>query len=115
MSLLLLFGSASSASFPSQSLRINALLIDPDTLYPPFVGLGEPPQYLPPTVSMRSGFRTSPDDLVREWTGYWVSRADLDQRNPQDFVRGRREQVKAYNAEPADVFLNENDSTRDDF
>lgn len=90
--------------------------VDLDTLYPPFVGLGEPPQNYPPQVSMRSGFRVPNSRLVREWTGLMVSQSDLDQRNPQDFVRGRKErpQPRFLRPEAEDVFLDPNDVTADD-
>src|SRR4051812_44222211 len=61
----------------------------------------------PPTISMRSGFRVSPSQLTREWTGLMVARSEADPRHPQEFVKGRVDRQSVPNPKPeaTDVFL----------
>lgn len=68
------------------------------------------------TISMRSGFRVSPSDLVREWTGLMVARWEVEGRHPQEFVRGRVDRQSVDNPKPEapDVFLSPGDVTGDD-
>ena len=70
----------------------------------------------PPTVSMRSGFRVKPEDLVLDpYDRIWVHRSEVDDVNPQEFVRGRkdRQRVRRGFPEPDDHFLSTNDVTRE--
>jgi hypothetical protein len=60
------------------------------------------PQALDPI----SGFKVPHRNLVRNWDGEMVDRRFADQRHPQDYVRGRKEQIALPNArpEPPDSF-----------
>ena len=62
-----------------------------------------------------SGFKVPADELVRNWDGQLVHRRFVDKRNPQDFVRGRRDDMRLNNASPesVDVFLGTNEVTAD--
>jgi hypothetical protein len=44
-------------------------------------------------VCQKSGFKTKPAELVRQWDGAWVRGDFLDKRHSQEFVRGLRERV----------------------
>lgn len=68
-------------------------------------------------ICERSGFKIRRSHAVKEWTGLLVDRRFVDIRNPQDFVRGRREQIAVEDASPegADAFLEVNDVTEDSF
>jgi hypothetical protein len=91
------------------------LLIDAPVFYAPRVGLGTPPQKYPANICMRSGLKTRPSELYREWTGLMVRREDLDPRHPQDFVRARKDDQTVPNPrpEPTDIFLDSNEVTRE--
>lgn len=66
-------------------------------------------------ISQRSGFRIRSEDSVRDpYAKIWVHKDEVDERNPQEFVRGRRERPKkARSPEPPDRFLTTNQVTRD--
>lgn len=93
------------------------LYIDADIFYPPHVGLGTPQIAYPyANISMRSGFKRSPDYLVREWTGLVVALDECDPRHPQELVRptSDRQRVPVPRPERADVFLATNEVTAAD-
>ena len=54
----------------------------------------------------RTGKEVYASEVVREWTGLIVHRNDVDERHPQDFVKGRkaRQSVRDPRPEPTDVF-----------
>jgi len=54
-----------------------------------------------------SGFKCYADQLVRQWDGAMVLSRFLDKRNPQDFVRGVRDNPAPRFARPEapDVFI----------
>jgi hypothetical protein len=63
----------------------------------------------------RCGFKHRNYDTKKEWTGLIVCEECWETRHPQDFVRGvkDRQRVPDPRPEPADVFLEANDVTRD--
>lgn len=63
--------------------------------------------YKPQGICAFSGFKVPADELVRNWDGQLVHRRFVDKRNPQDFVRGRRDDMRLNNASPEspDEFL----------
>lgn len=68
-------------------------------------------------ISQRSGFRVKAEDLVKDPDArIWVHRDEVDEVNPQEFVRGRRDRQRKRNTypEPADVFLTTNQVSRND-
>lgn len=60
----------------------------------------------PQAIDPWSGFKIDNADLVKQWDGQWVARWNCDIRNPQDFVRGRKEHMNLEIARPEtpDVF-----------
>jgi hypothetical protein len=42
-----------------------------------------------------SGFKIKVSDARKTWDGYWVHKDFWEARHPQDFVRGRKEKIKA--------------------
>lgn len=67
-------------------------------------------------VSQRSGFRVKAEDLVKDPDArIWVHRDEVDEVNPQDFVRGRRDKQRVRRGfpEPDDRFLSTNEVTRE--
>ena len=54
-----------------------------------------------------SGFKIRSSDAVKQWDGLLVHRDHADIRNPQDFVRGRKDRQTVPDARPelADVFI----------
>ena len=69
--------------------------------------------YKPQAICDFSGFKVPADELVRNWDGALVWKKFLDRRKPQDFVRGRRDDMRNPNPSPEseDVFLGTNDVT----
>lgn len=63
-----------------------------------------------------SGFEFPLRELVRQWDGALVHPRFLDRRNPQDFVKGvRDDQSLPYSRpEATDSFLDPGDVTQDD-
>lgn len=55
----------------------------------------------------RTGFTVYASDTVVEWNGLRVRRQSAERRQPQDFVRGRKDNQSVPDArpQPADVFL----------
>lgn len=65
----------------------------------------------------RCGFKKRVSETAKEWTGLVVCTDKCwEPRHPQDFVRGRkdRQSFRDPRPEPADVFLDTNEVTRDD-
>lgn len=64
----------------------------------------------------RTGFIVHASETVQEWTGLRVRRQSVDERHPQEFVRGRPDDqsVPFARPEPDPVFLGTNEVTRDD-
>ena len=62
-----------------------------------------------------SGFKVPVADLVRNWDGQMVDKRFVDKRNPQDFVRGVKDdqRLPVSRPEPEDVFLGTNEVTPD--
>ena len=54
-----------------------------------------------------SGFKIYNEDLVRQWDNEFVDYRFVDERNPQDFVRGIPDRQVVPNArpEPPDVYI----------
>lgn len=71
--------------------------------------------YRPQAICEFSGFKVPVDELVRNWDGAMVHYRFVDRRNPQDFVRGVRDDqtLKVSRPEAPDVFLGTNDVTAD--
>lgn len=67
------------------------------------------------TISQRSGFRVPAKDLVRDpYDNIMVARDEVDEINPQEYVRGRRDKQRSRGyPEPDDVFLTTNQVTRE--
>lgn len=65
---------------------------------------GEP---TPQAIDPASGFKVPLSNLVRQWDNELIDRRFVDKRNPQDFVRGVRDnQALPYSRpEPPDVFV----------
>lgn len=61
----------------------------------------------PNAICDASGFKIPQTDLVRQWDGAYCDRRFVDKRNPQDFVRGVRDDpsLKVARPESPDVFL----------
>lgn len=72
-------------------------------------------EYKPQAICDFSGFKVPADELARNWDGQMVHRRFADKRNPQDFVRGVRDDQRHPNPQPeaADVFLSTNEVTAD--
>lgn len=70
----------------------------------------------PQAICGFSGFKVNHDELVRNWDGEMVHRRFVDKRNPQDFVRGVRDDQRIPDPRPEapDVFLSTNQVTADD-
>src|SRR6478735_5125596 len=64
----------------------------------------------PQAIDPASGFKVPLSELVTQWDGEKVSRRFVDRRNPQDFVRGVRDNQALPFARPEtpDVFMAEN-------
>lgn len=63
----------------------------------------QPPNF----ICDASGFKLPQTDMVRQWDGAYVSRRFVDKRNPQDFVKGVRDDpsLKVARPEAPDVFI----------
>lgn len=62
----------------------------------------------------KSGFEYPLRELVKQWDGFMVHPSHLDQRHPQDYVRGVPERPLPYTRpEAPDVFLDTNEVTAD--
>lgn len=61
----------------------------------------------PNAICDASGFKIPITHLVRQWDGAYVDRRFVDKRNPQDFVRGVRDDpsLKVSRPEAPDVFI----------
>lgn len=61
----------------------------------------------PTGICEASGRKFPLSELVRQWDGAMVHYRFVDKRNPQDFVRGRKERIALPNArpEPPDAFV----------
>jgi hypothetical protein len=53
----------------------------------------------------RTGFKVRASETQREWTGARVRRQSFEARHPQDFVRGRRDDMAADGVKPVDTFM----------
>lgn len=97
--------STGTPPLPTTEFLVELLFAPDRVLEPPL-----PPGDWRPNISMRSGFRVSPENLVREWTGLLVERRELDPRHPQEFVKGRVDRQSVPNPKPeaTDVFLTPN-------
>jgi hypothetical protein len=64
----------------------------------------------PQAIDPASGFKVPLSSLVKQWDGEMVDRRFVDKRNPQDFVRGVRDNqaLPFARPEPEDSFLAEN-------
>ena len=64
----------------------------------------------------RSGFKVLKSTTQKEWNGLIVRKVDYEERNVQDFVRGRKDKqhVDEPRSEPADIFLTTNEVSADD-
>lgn len=51
-------------------------------------------------IDDRTGFRVHADRTMKEWDGTIVAREDFETRHPQDFVRGRRDDVRVPDPRP---------------
>lgn len=51
-------------------------------------------------IDERSGERVRAYDTAKEWDGTIVDRRDFEARHPQDFVRGRRDDMRVPDARP---------------
>ena len=62
---------------------------------------------VPQGICDASGFKFPLSELVRQWDGALVHRRFVDKRNPQDFVRGVKDDMGLRNPRPeaADVFI----------
>lgn len=58
---------------------------------------GEP---VPQAIDPASGFKVPLGDLVRQWDNQLIDRRFVDKRNPQDFVRGVRDDQSLPYARP---------------
>ncbi len=61
----------------------------------------------PNAICDASGFKIPQTHLVRQWDGAYVDRRFVDKRNPQDFVKGVRDDpsLKVARPEAPDVFI----------
>lgn len=60
----------------------------------------------------RCGFTRYASEIRKEWTGLRVCSKCWDPRHPQDFVRGRKDDIAPPFANPStDVFLDANEVT----
>jgi hypothetical protein len=61
------------------------------------------------------GFEYRASQTKKRWDGFMVCDADWEPRHPQDHVRGRKDRQRVPNPrpEPDDVFLTDNEVTRD--
>ena len=68
---------------------------------------------MPYGICQRSGFKYPLEELVKEWTGLLVHRNRVDQRHPQEFIRGVKDDQTVRNPSPEaeDTFLGLNDVT----
>lgn len=59
----------------------------------------------------QSGFKTKLHQAKKTWDGFWVHRDFWEPRQPQDFVRGVIDNIKADVTRPEseDVFLSDNE------
>jgi len=71
---------------------------------------------VPQGICKFSGFKVPLSELVRNWNGLFVWHKFVDVRNPQDFVKGVREDeaLRHPSPESADTFLTTNEVTADD-
>lgn len=68
---------------------------------------GEP---VPQAIDPASGFKVPLSDLVRQWDNQLIDKRFVDKRNPQDFVRGVKDDQSLPYARPEapDVFVADN-------
>lgn len=61
----------------------------------------------------RTGRKTRRSNMVKEWNGLMVREDSAEERHPQDFVRGVKDQQAFPNSRPEqeDIFLSTNDIT----
>jgi hypothetical protein len=64
----------------------------------------------------RTGRKYLASDMRQEWTGNWVHKDFFEERHPQDFLRGRKDDQTAKPSRPSgtDTFLEVGDVTVDD-
>lgn len=67
-------------------------------------------------VCDRSGMRVYSSDTVVEWNGLRVCKHISEARHPQDFVKGRKDDMRAPDSRPpgVDHFLADGEVTADD-
>lgn len=65
----------------------------------------------PQSICEASGFKFPSDEMVKQWDGAMVHRSFVDKRNPQDFVRGVRDDQRQPIPRPEapDIFLATNE------
>lgn len=70
----------------------------------------------PWVICDRSGFRVRKSETVKEWTGLVVAKRYSEERHPQDFVRGRAENMAVEDARPDSdpIFLSVGEVTEND-
>lgn len=51
-------------------------------------------------IDDRTGFRVRSSETVKQWDSLIVSRGEYEDRHPQDFVRGRRDQQSVPDPRP---------------
>lgn len=70
----------------------------------------------PWVICDRSGLKVRMSDTRKEWNGLRVAKAFYEPRHPQDFVRGRKDDMRVPDARPRqpDVFLEPGDVTPED-
>ena len=54
----------------------------------------------PWAICDRCGFKVPFSETRKEWTGLRVCKDDFEERHPQDFVRGRKEDIAVKDARP---------------
>lgn len=80
---------------------------------------GKPGTYRPGdhyVLCDRSGFKVLASQTLKEWNGLIVRKEDYEERQPQDFVRGRKDKqsVDDPRSEASDTFLETNEVSADD-
>lgn len=58
-------------------------------------------------IDERTGFRERGYDTQKEWTGTIVAKEDFEPRHPQDFVRGRRDNMAVPDPRPEPTDVNQ--------
>lgn len=81
----------------------------------PGIGIGDAPPANSRNICQRSGFLAKPAELKEEWNGVLVLPEFFEERNHQDFVKGRAEPLDgSLRPESPDKFLEVNEVTASD-